>query len=140
MLLSARMLNGVADVNHFEVVPTLEFTQGDAPDIYFVLVDASVEKTKDPAYRRYCPAALATLQVTLRNVDSSISLTKTATQPFPTADTSIWKVSFNSVSDAAAIAGLKGTYALKLVLTEGTKVTTGFASQAINITSTNPEF
>jgi hypothetical protein len=117
MLLSARMLNGVADVNHFEAVQTLEFTQGDAPDIYFVLVDASADKALNPAGRRFVAGAGATLQVTLQDIDSSVTLVKYATQPFP-EDKSIWKFSFDPVTDSAAMAGLVGTYALKLKLTE----------------------
>lgn len=117
MVLSARMLNGVADVNHFEVVQTLEAIQGDCPDIYFVLIDASVEKTKDPSGRRYVAATGSTLQVTLRDINSSVTLTKYATQPF-SGDLSIWKVTYDPVTDSTKWASLVGTYALKLTLTE----------------------
>lgn len=117
MLLSARMLNNLSDINHFDVVQTFEVTQGDAPDIYFVLIDASVEKLRDPAGRRHVAVAGATLQVVIQDIDSSITVTKFASQPFP-QDLSIWKVSFDPVTDGPSIAGLMGTYALKLKLTE----------------------
>ena len=117
MLLSALMLNGVCDINHWDVVQTLEITQGDAPDIYFVLNDASVSKTKDPHGRRYVASAGATLQIVIQDIDSAVTLTKYATQPFP-EDKSIWKVSFDPVTDGPSMSGLAGTYALKLRLTE----------------------
>lgn len=117
MLLSARILNNVADVNHWEAVQTLEMTQGDAQDIYFTLVDASVEKTKDPIGRRYVAGAGATLQVVIQDMDTAVTLTKYAAQPFP-GDLSIWKLTLDPVADAVAIAGLVGTYAMKLRLTE----------------------
>lgn len=117
MLLSALMLNGLCDINHWEFVQTLETTQGSAPDIYFQLIDASVNKTKDPLGRRYIAGAGATLQVVIQDIDTAVTVTKYATQPYAD-DKSIWKISFNPVTDSVAIAGLVGTYALKLLLTE----------------------
>ena len=117
MLLSARMLNGVADVNHFETVATLEMTQGDIQDVYFVLIDASVEKTRDPAGRRYVAEAGASLQVTIQDIDSAVTVVKLATRPFA-GDQSIWKVTLDPLVDAVSIPAICGTYALKLKLTE----------------------
>jgi len=117
MLLSARILNNVADVNHFETVVSLEVVQGDAPDIYITLVDASVEKHNVPPYRRYVAPTGSTLKVVLQDIDSSVTLTKYATRPF-SGDQSIWKVSYTQPADVASIAGMAGTYALKLTLTQ----------------------
>jgi hypothetical protein len=117
MLLSARILNNVVDVNTFEVCMTLELTQGDAPTIYFALIDASVNKHKDPHGQRYVAPSDATLKVVLQDINTAVTLTKYATRPFP-GDQSIWSISFNPVTDATSMASLLGTYALKLTLTE----------------------
>lgn len=117
MLLSARILNNVADVNHFEVVTSVEVVQGDAPDIFFALVDASVNKHDSPPHRRFVAAAGATLKVVLQDINTAVTLTKYAVRPFP-GDQSIWRISFDPTTDATAMAGLVGTYALKLTLTE----------------------
>jgi hypothetical protein len=117
MLLSARILNNVEGVNAFEVVPSLEVVQGDAPDIYLALIDASCDKRFDPPGRRYVPRAGATLKVVLQDINTAVTMTTYATQPF-SGDKSIWKVAFNPTVNAASIAGLAGTYALKLTLVE----------------------
>jgi len=117
MLLSARMLNNVNDVNNFEVVQTLEMVKGDVAVIYLALIDASTEKHRDPTGRRYCAATGSTLKVVIQDINTAVTLTKYATRPFA-ADQSIWKVTLDLVMDAVAIAGLCGTYALKLTLVE----------------------
>jgi hypothetical protein len=117
MLLSARILNNVADVNHFETVVSLEVVQGDAPDIYIALVDASVEKHNVPPYRRYVAPTGSTLKVVIQDIDTAVTLTKYATRPF-SGDQSIWKVAYTQPADITSIASMAGTYALKLTLTE----------------------
>lgn len=119
MLLSARLLNNVCDINSFELTQTLEISAGDTSEIYLQLTDASVDKTRDPAGRRYIPPSGSTLQITIEDIDSSVSITKVATQPF-LLDASIWRIAFDPIADATAIAGLQGTYALKLTLIEPT--------------------
>jgi len=117
MLLSCWMLSGVADQNHFEIVPSLEMSQGDVSDIYFVLSDFSANKTATPPGRRYIAAPGSTLLVVIKDIDNAVTVSKYATRPF-VQDGSIWKLSLNAITDAVAIAGLIGTYALKLTLVE----------------------
>lgn len=117
MLLSARILNNVVDVNTFEVVSSLEVVQGDTPDLYFALIDASVNKHNTPHGQRYVAPSTATLKVVVQDINSAVTVTKYATRPFP-GDQSIWKVTYNPVTDATTIGALVGTYALKLTLTE----------------------
>jgi hypothetical protein len=120
MLLSARLLSGVTDVNTFEVVTTLEMTQGDQQDVYFQLIDASVQKFASPKGRRYIPPSGASLRVTVQSLDSNQTLVGSATQPF-SGDLSIWKFRWplppyqNADYDPDSVVG---TFALKLVLTE----------------------
>lgn len=118
MLLSARPIKDVGSVNVFTWATQLEYTQGDTVDLYFMLVDRTQDTRSDPPGRRYMPAAGATLQVTLDNIDQAKQLTRAATQPF-TNDPSIWKVSI------IATDVIKGTCGLALALTEGTRVTRG---------------
>jgi hypothetical protein len=125
------MLNSVASVNAFDWAEQVEFTQGDTADIYFQLIDASVDKAVRgyvPAGRRYAPAAGATMSVKLDNIDDAIALTRAATQPF-TNDPSIWKLSVVSTDK------IIGTCALAITLTEGVKVTRGRVEAAVLIHS-----
>jgi hypothetical protein len=125
------MLDGVGSVNDFTYVDVVEFTQGDQVDVYFQLIDASKDKALQqfkPAGRRFMPAAGATLQVTLDNIDDDKKVTRAASQPFA-GDPSIWKVSVLSTDV------IRGTINLVLVLTESGKVTRGRAEAAISIDS-----
>jgi hypothetical protein len=131
MLLSARMLQDVASVNSYELTEEVEFTQGDTVDIYFQLVDASLDKAVKgfvPSGRRYVPAAGATLSVKLDNIDDNIQVTRAASQPFAN-DSSIWKVSVLSTDR------IIGTCAMVLTLTEAGKVTRGRIEAVVLIRS-----
>lgn len=131
MLLSARVLKDVNNVNSFQHDLLLTWMQGDTLDVYLQLIDASLDRADqgfNPGGRRFCPEAGATLQVVLENLDDAKKITRMATQPFP-LDASIWKVSI------AASDGIKGTPQLRLVLTEGTKVTRGMGKLLFRIQS-----
>lgn len=133
MLLSARMLNAVANVNTFEYVSAVEFTEGDAPSIYFQLVDSSLDKLLRPTGRRYMPASGAVLQCVINNIgqfdpNKDTTITRFATQPFA-GDPSIWKLVLLP-TDA-----VRGTCSIQLTLTEGSVVTRGLASNVINALS-----
>lgn len=136
MLLSGRMLNDVANVNSFEPVETLKATENDTIDVYFQLVDKSLDTPQQgfyPSGRRYMPAAGATLQVVMQSIDGAKTLTRFAVQPF-TQDPSIWRLPVLS-SDK-----IKGTYNLQLTLTEGGKVTRGVIQQAVAFASLTEAF
>lgn len=131
MLLSARPLKDVSSVNSWEVTDSFSFTKGDTVDVYFSLVDASLDTASEnflPPGRRYMPATGATLVAVVENLDDAIKITRTATQPFA-SDPSIWKISFLS-SDT-----IEGTANLRLTLTEGAKVTKGLLKNAFRILS-----
>lgn len=129
MRLSARMLENVAGVNTFNYAQQAEFTQGDAPTIYFQLVDLNQDRPEMgyvPAGRRYVPASGATLTVLLDAIDDSRKITRSATQPYP-GDPSIWSVVLLPADD------LRGTVNLKLTLTEGMVITNAQVAAALNI-------
>jgi hypothetical protein len=126
MLLQARMLQDVANVNCFRPVDTVSFTEGDVASFYFVLIDSSLDKDLRPAGRRFMPAVGATLQVVLHNINDAKTVTRYATNPFPT-DTSIWKI------DMLSTDSIKGSVGMKLILTQGTAVTRGFADNVLTI-------
>lgn len=131
MLLSARFLSGVASVNLYEVTHPLEMSAGDPVTVFLQLVDASLDRSGDFPGRRYVPAAGSTLQVVLVNVDGSKSITKNASQPYPTSDPSIWTFSI-AASDA-----VRGTVTVQLVLTEGSVVRRGLLPAAIRVRPTS---
>jgi hypothetical protein len=127
MLLSARILNNVTSVNGFEYVASAEFTEGDAPTITFQLIDKSLDRHEQgfsPAGRRYMPAANATLQVVLPNINASKTVTRFATQPYAN-DPSIWQLTLQTTDQ------IRGTLDMQLTLTEGAKVTRGVVHAAI---------
>jgi len=127
MLLGARLLDQVFDVNNWTVVQDVRFTQGDSPWVYIQLVNLTLDKKLKPPGRRYVPQPGATLTVTLQNVNSANTLIKACTQPF-TQDSSIW------VFQILGSDGLVGSYTFTMQLTEGTVVTFGRCSNALAVT------
>jgi len=114
MLLSARFLLDVANVNSYEHAAQLEFNAGDAQVIHLQLIDAALDRAEQgfsPAGRRYMPPAGSTLQLTMLNIDDAKKVTRFATQPYA-QDPSIWAVSILATDP------LKGSVSLKLVLAE----------------------
>lgn len=133
MILSARFLDNVGSVNSFTYVQQAQFTEGDAIDIYFQLIDAAKMDTTEnwkPAGMRYMPAAGATLSVTVDNIDDAKKITRPATQPFP-LDPSIWKLSILSTDV------IKGTQNLKLTLSEGGVQKKGLVKAALRVQSSD---
>ena len=129
MLLSARILTNVADVNNFTYADNLSFTEGDAPIVILQLIDASRDTYADgymPQGRRYIPAIGATLEVTLGSIDSAKRVVRLATQPYA-QDPSIWALQLFSTDS------LRGLLDLGLKLVEGPKTTRGVARQALSI-------
>lgn len=116
-MLSARLLNAVQDVNHFDTVNAVEATEGDQVTVYLQLVDASLDRDKAPKGRRYIPASGAMLTVVVQHIDDAKKLVKPASMPFPTTDPSIWSFVVNSTDTS-----VRGTVDLVLTLQEGTVV------------------
>lgn len=128
MLLSARFLTDVANVNSFSQAAQLRMGEGEALTVYIQLVDVSKDRAEQgfvPAGRRFVPAAGATLQVQLQNIDGSKVITKNASVAFSGLDRSIW--SFTIASTDAVV----GTVGLGLILNESGKITKGFLQAAI---------
>jgi hypothetical protein len=130
MLLTARPLTDVQGVNTFRPDTQLSWTAGDTVDLYFQLVDASLDLSNQgflPPGRRYMPAAGATLSCVVENIDNAKKVTRFATQPYAT-DGSIWKLALTS-----ADTNITGTPQLRLTLTEGTKVTHGLLKLGLKV-------
>ena len=131
MLLSARMLEGVADANNFNYAEAAKMTEGDTLTVYFQLVDMAKDLATAgfvPAGRRYIPATGSTLSVTFDNIDNARKVTRAATQPYP-ADPSIWSV------QVLASDRILGTVNMRLVLTQGGIVTQGIVLAAVQSAS-----
>lgn len=137
MLLSGRMLANVADVNTWEFTDSLAFTQGDTVVVNFQLIDANKDRLLQgfkPSGKRHIPATGATLQVTIQNIDSTKTITKTATKSF-IGDDSVWK--FTLVPGDALTAG---TYSIRLALNEATVITSGSIKAALSVVSTTAAY
>ena len=143
MRLYAYPLNDVNDVNSFEIERQIEITEGDIVTFYFQIIDKSVWKDHNPLGRRYIPADVASLSITMKSIDSDETITADATQPF-SEDLSIWSVDLDTEDTVA------GTYGMSLELTEGqtlvdeelTGGTSKFAwiPSVLVIHATDPEF
>jgi hypothetical protein len=115
MYLSARMLENVVNVNSFDQVLQVRFSEGDSPNIYFSLIDLNQDLPQQgfsPSGRRYVPVANSSVSVVLDNIDDARKVTRSATQPYPTTDPSIWCVQLTP-SDT-----VRGTVSMKLTLIE----------------------
>jgi hypothetical protein len=131
MLLSARILNDVANVNNFEYAQVGQFTKGEASSVYFQLIDTTLDgalKGFEPSGRRYMPATGATLSVVVTSIDDAKRITRVATNPFP-EDRSIWRLDFLSTDT------IVGTASLQLTLTEGSVVRKGLVKNALRIST-----
>ena len=131
MLLSARFLNDVANVNSFEYAQVGQFTKGEATSVYFQLIDESLDgalRGFAPAGRRYIPATGATLSVVVNSIDDGKKITRAATNPFPD-DRSIWKLDFLATDT------ISGTASLQLTLTEGAVIRKGLVKNGLRIAS-----
>lgn len=137
MLLSARMLNAVSGVNAFEYAEAAQFNQGDTVNVYFQLIDASLDtamKGFSPSGRRFMPAVGATLSATLTNINDAKQVVRAAVQAFPTADPSIWYVALTAADT------ISGTCDLIVKLTQGGIVTTGRLPAAVLIATVDGAF
>ena len=131
IVLSARILEHVENVNNFAYTPQLEFTEGDAGYLYLQLTDASKNRCEEgyrPAGVRYCPVAGSTLSVVIDNLDDDKKVTRTATQPF-TGDASIWRISLLSTDP------IRGTANLRLTLVESGVTKRGTVQAALCVRS-----
>jgi len=132
MLLSARILVNVTDVNSWEYSLDTNFTQGDANFIYFQLIDQNKDKNTQefrPSGKRFVPASGATLQTTIGSIDNAFRLVKIATQPFP-GDSSIWRIQITATDPVKS-----GKYALTLELNETGNITRGVTPNSIVVRS-----
>lgn len=133
MLLSARMLNDVANVNSFEFVDNASWTEGDGTYIYLQLIDASLDtgiKGFNPSGRRYMAPAASSLSIQIQNIDNAKVINRLATQPFP-EDASIWMVQILPTDM------IHGSPQMLLTLTEPTRTMRGLVKNAIKVWSTS---
>lgn len=127
MLLSARPLRDVADVNHFRVADEWQMSEGDASPLFLQLIDKSTDLAEEgfkPPFRRYAPQVGATLQITFESLNVCKNIVRYATQPF-VQDLSIWKITLLPTDP------IRGTVTMRMKLTEGSTVTYGTLQPAI---------
>lgn len=112
MILSCRFLTDVAGVNTYQVIAAAEMYQGDTQDLYIQLVDAAIDRTEqgfNPPGRRFCPPAGSTLSMVFKNIDDAKTVTRSATQPFATTDSSIWKIPLLATDPLAGTVTMSAT-------------------------------
>lgn len=137
MLLSARILSPFSDVNNFDIAQVFQMSQGEQQVVTFQLIDAAKCPPTQYFYPfglRYCPAAGATLQCQLASIDDAKTVTRYASQPYPTRDPSIWQLTILPTDQ------LSGTFALKLSLNEGGVTKKGSLQQAVQIAAETQSF
>ena len=133
MILGARFLANVCSVNAYDLVDRVEITEGEAVNVYLQLVDTTKFKASqgyNPSGLRYVPTSGSTLELRVDNLDAAKTITRFATQPYPTTDPSIWCLAI------LASDGLHGgTAGLKLVLSYGSVTIRGVVQGAFRIYS-----
>lgn len=135
-MLSARVLNNVANVNEFVYTNELVISEGDPATLYFQLYDPSqvlatmqgINLLGTLGGLRYIPVTGATATVTFLNIDNAKQFTRSATNPFP-GDMSIFSVPILA-SDP-----LTGSVNLKILLREGASIRTIFLNCVISVQS-----
>lgn len=130
MLLGARLLNDVQNVNSYDAADVVEFTVGDPITVYLQLMDMSVDKASErfnPPGRRYVPASGATLQCVVEAMDANKAITRYALMSFPADDRSIWGLQFLGTDK------IQGTANIRFTLTEGSVVRSGVIKCAVRI-------
>lgn len=131
MYLTGTILKNVQSVNSFQRSTEVNVRQGNPSTIYFQLGDKDqVNALGEPL--RYMPASGATVTVSISSINSALSVTKTATQPYAT-DTSIWSISILSTD-------VLTTGNLIFTLTEGATVRSAAILSAIVVESTNMSY
>ena len=128
MVLTALPLNSVGSVNVWQFDDVIEFTEGDPASVYFMLVDSTLDRSRVPAGRSYVPAAAATLTCAIETLDDTKKISRAASNPFPD-DRSIWKLDFYATDS------VRGTAGIRLTLTEGAVIRTGYAKNVLRIQS-----
>jgi hypothetical protein len=88
MRLTAKILENVVNVNHWNYTTSSHFYQGQQNDLYLQFFDLSTNI-------RYIPGSVPGASVVFPNIDSTANITITGTQPF-VDDKSIWKFSLAS--------------------------------------------
>lgn len=129
MILSARFLTNVGSVNDFGYTQNVEFTEGDAVDVYFQLIDSTKDQGAEgfkPSGRRFMPASGATLTALVDNIDTAKQVTRSCTQPYAN-DPSIWLLTL------LATDAIKGTANLKLTLVESSVTRRALVKNAIRV-------
>ena len=129
MLLTARPIINVSDVNSWEYADEIRFTEGDQLYVYFQLMDAQ----KGKSMMRYVPASGATLIATLNSIDLNKTYAKVATQPF-SGDLSIWRVSILSTDSCV------GTLSVNLTLVQSGVTTSGVIKNMLSINALSSSF
>ncbi len=133
MLLTARPLINVANVNTWEYADQVKFTQGDQVLVYFQLIDAIKDTSLKMPGKRYVAASGATLIATVNSIDINKTYAKVATQPFP-GDLSIWQIQILA-SDQCV-----GTLTIKLALLESGLTTHGVIKNVLSIDPQSASF
>lgn len=108
MKLGIQMLNNSSTLNNLIETSQVLFSQSESIDVYFKLIDQ-----EHPQHSRYIPAAGATVNISIPNINSTYTVSKPASIAFP-EDRSIWKVTLSS-SETEKISGTD----MKVTLTEG---------------------
>lgn len=133
MILGARFLTKVSNVNEFDYVQHLEFMEGDEQTFHIQLVDVTQDLDAQgfkPSGKRFVPPSGAALRVIVEVIDDGQKVERFCTNPFP-EDRSIFRLEILSSDKLKA-----GTANLRLILTESDGSTRrGYVQGAFRIQS-----
>lgn len=120
------LLNDLKPKNQAEIIP------GETAVVIFQLIDQLKVSSDSKWGQRYIPASGATLEATIKSLNSANTIVKGATQPFPD-DKSIWQFTLTS-AETQSMGGINMT----LTLTEGASVRKALMNNVIIVAPQSP--
>lgn len=135
MLLSAKPLKNVMNINSWQYCNAWMVSSGQPFDLYFQLVDLEKDTAISPkggftdTNIRYIPQGTTSAQVVFDALDDDEVITVNASQPFAD-DKSIWKISLLSTQ-------VPNSGNVKVIVTEAGVVKSFIMKQAVSVISTS---
>lgn len=126
-----KLLEDVQSANSFYEVDEFELISGNPTTLYFRLITVRNKDLEDQiSDLRYLPAVGATMTVEFVHIDSNKSISRVATQAFPSDDRSVWKVDILATDKIAF-------NSMKVILTEGSVSKTIFPASKLSSSSSD---
>ena len=119
MQLGIKILNSSSSLNNLMYVNQIVITPGETKTVYFQTTDLDFNG------QRYIASNAASMSITINNINSSYTVTKIPSNPFP-GDKSIWSFNLNT-TETNNLSGVN----MHVTLTDGPEVLKAVADSVI---------